>query len=337
VTSNESWLTASVSSSLTPATITVSVNSAGFTEGTYTGALTIFAPGASGSPITIPVTLGVKTAVMSVTPSSLVFFGATTASPTAQSIQVTNAGTGSLGWTATDTTSWLGLSPTSGSAPSTITVSPNSTILSAGSYTDTVTVSSPDVTNSPATVAVSMQVGSLLFSDNFSEGSGNWTIGPLGNASGWSVANDVYTYNGSGETESYAGSNNWTDYTVSADFKLSSLNDYPGGIRGRMNTSTGAGYGVWIYPAQGILKLYRIGQWDIDASYALLGQSGTVTMDTVNFHHLRLAFQGSTIQVYYDNVLQITATDSTYTQGAIAFDVSNQPISYTNVSVISLP
>lgn len=338
VSSNQTWLTATPSSTLTPGTITVSVNSSGFGEGTYSGVLTVSAPGASGSPITIPVTLGVKTAVMSVTPSSLVFFGATSASPTAQSIQVTNGGSGTLSWTATDTTSWLGLSPTTGSAPSTITVSPNSTILSAGSYTDTVTISSPDVTNSPQQVAVSMQVGNLLFSDNFSTGAGNWTIGPLGNASAWSVANGVYTFNGTGgETESYAGSNTWTDYTVSADFKLSSPNDYPGGLRGRLNTTTGASYGVWIYPAQGVLKLFRIGQWNIDADLSVLGQSGQLAMDAVNFHHLRLCFQGSTIQVYYDNVLQITATDSSYTQGAIAFDVSNQPISFTNVSVISLP
>jgi hypothetical protein len=338
VTSNQSWLTAAVSSTLTPATITVSVSTTGFGEGSYSGTLTVSAPGASGSPFTIPVILAVKTAVMSVTPTtSLVFFGATTANPASQSIQITNSGTGTLGWTASDTSTWLGLSPTSGSAPSAITVSPNSTILSTGSYTDTVTISSPDVTNSPAQVPVSLQVGNLLFSDNFSSGAGNWTIGPLGNASDWSVSSGVYSYNGSGETESYAGDSTWTDYTVSADFKLSSLNDYPGGLRGRLNTSTGASYGVWIYPAEGILKLYKIGQWNIDASFSLLGQSPQLTMDTTNFHHLRICFQGATILVYYDNVLQITATDSTYTQGAIAFDVSNQPISFTNVSVISLP
>lgn len=338
VTSNQTWITASASSTLTPGSITVSVNSSSFAEGTYTGALTISAPGASGSPITIPVTLGVKTAVMSVTPSSLMFFGATSMSPTSQTIQVTNAGTGNLSWTATDTTTWLSESPTSGAAPSTITVSPNSTILSPGSYTDTVTISSPDVTNSPAQVAVSMQVGNLLFSDNFSSGAGNWTVVPAGNGSAWSVTSGVYSFNGTGgETESYAGSSSWTDYTVSADVKLSSLNDYPGGLRGRVNTSNGASYGVWIYPAEGVLKLFRIGFWNVDTQLAVLGQSAHITMDTSNFHHLRLCFQGSTIQVYYDNVLQITATDSTYTQGAISFDTSNQPISFANVNVISLP
>jgi len=35
--------------------------------------------------------------------------------------------------------------------------------------------------------------------------------------------------------------------------------------------------------------------------------------------------------------LVITATDATYTQGAVALDVSNLPIAFSNVSVISLP
>ncbi|MBV8551245.1 MAG: DUF4082 domain-containing protein [Acidobacteriaceae bacterium] len=333
VTSSASWLTATASTTLTPGTITVSANAAGLAEGTYSGTLTISAPGATNSPLTIPVTLAVKTAVLSVKPGSLAFFGATTVNPIPQNVQVTNLGTGNLGWSASATSSWLGLSATTGSAPSTISVQPNTTALATGAYTDTITVTSPDVANSPATVPVSAQVGTMLFSDNFSSGAGNWTISPLGHASGWSVINGAYTYNGEGHTQVWAGSNSWTNYTVAVNFQLSTLNDYPGGLRGRVNTSTGSSYGVWIYPAEGILKLFRIGQWDIDADLSLLGQSGPVTIDT-NVHNLRLCFQSSQIQVYYDNVLVITETDSSYTQGAIALDVSSQPIAFSNVQVI---
>jgi hypothetical protein len=183
---------------------------------------------------------------------------------------------------------------------------------------------------------VSLQVGSLLFSDDFSAGAGNWTISPLGNAPGWSALNGVYNYNGGGHTQSFGGSSSWANYTVAADFQLSSLSNYPGGLRGRVNPSTGSSYGVWIYPAQQILKLYRIGQWNIDADFSLLGQSGPVNMDT-NWHNLRLMFKGTSIQVYYDNTLAISATDGSYAQGAVALDVSNQPISFDNVTVISLP
>ena len=332
-----SWITATASASLTPGTLTVAVNASGMSPGTYTGTVIVSAPGASNSPITIPVTLAVKTAFLSVTPATLTFFGALGLNPNPQTIQIVNAGTGSLNWTASDTSSWLGLSATSGSAPTTITLTPSTTTTGTGTFNDAVTISSNDVTNSPVTVPISMQVGSLLFSDNFSSlPDTNWTISPLGFASGWSFENGAYTYNGGGHTQSYAGNPTWTDYTVAADFQLASLNDYPGGLRGRVNTTTGSSYGVWVYPAEKTLKLFRIGQWNIDADLSLLGQATQINIDT-NWHSLRLVFQGTTIQAYYDNSLVITATDSNYAQGAVALDVSSQPIAFDNVTVISLP
>jgi len=192
------------------------------------------------------------------------------------------------------------------------------------------------VNNSPATISVSTQVGTSLFSDDFSGGAGNWTVGPLGFASGWSVVNGAYTYNGGGHTQSWAGSESWTNYTAAANFQLSSTSDHPGGLRGRINPTTGASYGAWIYPAEGIIRLFRIGQWNIDANNSLLATAGGLVIDT-KIHSLRLSFQGSTIKVYYDNALVITATDANYAQGAIALDVSNQPIAFSNISVISLP
>jgi hypothetical protein len=335
-TSNQSWLTVAASSTLTPGTLTVTANPAGLSEGTYTATVTLYAPGATNSPLTIPVTFGVKTAVMSVTPATLNFFGAIGLTPNPQSVNVANIGTGVLNWSATATQSWDVLSAHTGAAPASISVSPVPSGLANGIYTDTITVSSADVSNSPAQVSVSFLVGNLLFSDNFSGGAGNWTVGPLGYSSGWSIVNGMYTYSGEGATESWAGNNTWTDYTVGVDLKLSSLANYPGGIRGRLNTSTGSGYAVWIYPAQGLLRLYRVDQWFIDTSNSLLGISTPLAMDT-NTHNLRLKFQGTSISVYYDNVLVITATDATYPQGAVALDVSNQPISFVDVTVISAP
>jgi len=336
VTTNASWLSTSISSNLTPGVITVSANPAGLAPGVYNGTLSVFAPGASNSPTTIPVTLAVKTAILSFSPSSLTYFGAIGLNPRPQNILFNNSGTGTMNWSATVSSPWLSLSPTSGLAPFTVSATPSTSGLAVGTYNNTITVSSPDAGNSPATVGVSMQVGTLLFSDSFSAGAGNWTVGPLGFSSGWSVVNGFYNYNGGGHTQSWAGNGSWSNYTVAADFKLASTNNYPGGIRGRVNPSTGASYGVWIYPGDRVVKLFRIGQWNIDSGLSFLGQSGLLTMDT-NVHTLRLSFQGSTIKVYYDEVLVITATEPSYAQGAVALDVSNQPIGFTNVTVISLP
>lgn len=330
------WLTVSASTTLTPGVLTVSANSTGLQQGTYNATIMLSAPGAANSPISIPVTLAVKTAVMSVAPTSLNFFGASNLNPSPQSFQVSNLGTGVLGWSANATSNWLGLSATSGTAPSSVAVSPNTSTLANNAYSDTITITSGDVTNSPAMISVSTQVGTLLFSDNFGGGAANWTVGPLGFASGWSVVNGTYTYNGGGHTQSWAGSSSWTNYTVVTNFQLSSMSDYPGGLRGRVNPTTGACYGAWIYPAEGTVRLFRIDHWSIDTSNALLATANGLVIDT-KIHNIRLSFQGSTIKVYYDNVFLMTATDATYAQGAIALDVSNQPTAFSNVSVISLP
>jgi hypothetical protein len=336
VSSGAPWLNISASTTITPGVLTVSANPAGLVEGTYNATVTLSAPGATNSPISIPVTLAVKTAVLSVTPASLNFFVASNLNATPQALHISNLGTGVLGWSASATSNWLGLSATTGTAPSTVTVSPNTSTLANNTYSDTITIASADAANSPATISVSTAVGTLLFNDNFSGGAGNWTVGPLGFASGWSVVNGAYTYNGEGHTQSWAGSSSWLDYTVATNFQLSSTSDYPGGLRGRLNTATGASYGAWLYPTEGVIRLFRIGHWNIDTDNTLLGSATGLVMDT-NAHKLRLSFQGSTIKVYYDDALVITASDATYAQGAIALDVSNQPIAYSNVTVLSLP
>src|SRR5271156_266218 len=112
VTSSASWLTTITTSNQTPGAIAVTANPSGLGAGSYSGTLTISAPGATNSPLVIPVTLAVTTAAISVASTSLTFFGAPNSSPAPATVQVTNAGTGNLGWSASNTQSWLSLSPT---------------------------------------------------------------------------------------------------------------------------------------------------------------------------------------------------------------------------------
>ena len=58
------------------------------------------------------------------------------------------------------------------------------------------------------------------------------------------------------------------------------------------------------------------------------------TFDT-NVHNIRIDAKGSLLTVYYDNKQIIQVTDTTFTSGGVALDVSSQPIKYTNVRVTS--
>jgi hypothetical protein len=268
-------------------------------------------------------------------PASLAFFGAPGFQPPNQNIAITNGGYGNLTWNATADSPWISLSALNGTAPGSLGIVANTSGLALGQYSGNIAIAPSEASDRVTTVPVSLQMGTLLFSDDFSSGSADsWTISPLGHASGWAVANGAYAYDGGGNTQSVAGSSAWTDYAFSVDFQLSSKSDFPGGIRGRLNPSTGTGYAVWIFPDDQTVRLYKIAQWAIDnGGGTLLGQF-KIGIDTTNWHNLRLSFKGSQIQVYYDNVLAIQATDSTYTQGAIAFDVSSKPVAFTNVAVI---
>jgi len=88
------------------------------------------------------------------------YFSVTTAGTgtTEQKVQVDSSGGGMLTWTGNADSSWLSLTPTSGRGPGVITVSINPTGLEIGDYTDTITVSDPDATNSPQAVSVFLKV-----------------------------------------------------------------------------------------------------------------------------------------------------------------------------------
>jgi uncharacterized protein (TIGR03437 family) len=168
--SSGNWLVVSPSSGATTASVLVSVNAATLAVGTYTGTVTITAPGASGSPITYAVTLNVVTPVtITATPAALTFAAVLNATaPAAQSVQV--GATGSNGatvaafpiTTSVTTTAggtWLSVTPTSGTDPGAISVSVNPVGLAAGAYTGTVTISSTNQNGAtPATVTVSLVV-----------------------------------------------------------------------------------------------------------------------------------------------------------------------------------
>jgi len=151
------WLSATPGSG---GTVIVSVSSAALGIGSYTGSLTITASGATGSPITIPVTLTVGPAQsLAVTPPAVTFSYVLNASaPAAQTVTLTSTG-GSAPFTVTTKTAdggtWLQVTPVSGATPATLSISISTAGLAAGNYSGTVTVSS---TNAAQTAAVTVSL-----------------------------------------------------------------------------------------------------------------------------------------------------------------------------------
>jgi fibronectin type 3 domain-containing protein len=97
--------------------------------------------------------------VLVVSPSSLSFAGSVGgANPPSQSLGISNGGTGTLSWSASDNASWLSVSPASGTGAATASVSADITGLAAGTYSATITVSAAGAQGSPQTVAVGLTV-----------------------------------------------------------------------------------------------------------------------------------------------------------------------------------
>ncbi|MCX6580638.1 MAG: Ig-like domain-containing protein [Candidatus Aminicenantes bacterium] len=76
-----------------------------------------------------------------------------------QTVLIGNNGTGTLNWEASgDAAPWLSFTPTSGTGDSVLSVSIDPSGLAVGDYTGEITISDPNASNSPQTVAVSLHV-----------------------------------------------------------------------------------------------------------------------------------------------------------------------------------
>ncbi len=253
----------------------------------------------------------------------------------AQTVMIYNQGTPALTWSATASAPWIVLSPGTGTTPQNLSISINPSGLSVGSYSGTVTVSAPGATNPPQTVNVSVVVTNLLLTTDFAhQGAQGWAASPFGSIANWQAAGSVLQYSGASSSQIFAGDDAWTDYTVSAQFQLANLQDWPGGIRGRVNPASGAGYMLWAYPQIGKIILYSASAWSIDQPLTQLG-AASAAFDTSSLHTLGLVFTGTQIQALYDGKTLITVTDATYTKGLVALEGLSQPISFGSVLVTS--
>jgi hypothetical protein len=165
------WLTATLSATSAPSTLILTAAPGSLTPATYTALVAVAADGATNSPQTVTVTL---TVAPSTGGGPLIALSSTTqnfaapqggANPTAQTVDVTNSGAGTLdGLTATvsygagQPTGWLNAALSAPAAPSTLNLTATTGSLTAGTYNASVAITSAAAANSPQAVAVTFTV-----------------------------------------------------------------------------------------------------------------------------------------------------------------------------------
>jgi glucose/arabinose dehydrogenase/PKD repeat protein len=313
-TESASWLTVAPASGSAPATLTATPSIAGLAPGTYTTAITVAAAGATGSPKTIDVTLTVAPAapVLSVAPGSLSFTAtAGAASPPAQTIDVSNSGGGTLDFTASDDQTWLGVAPSSGTAPASVTVSVATSGLSPGTYQGTVTIAAAGVSGSPKTVGVTLTVNTapppatgLVGAWGFEEASGTAVADSSGTGNAGTISGGVRSASGKyGSALSFDGSNDWVTVPDSATLDL----------------TTGATVEAWVHPTAfgywrtGIFKeqpshlayaLYTSNDGDRPAGHLFTAGGGEQILNGPSalplntWSHLAMTWDGTTHRLY---------------------------------------
>ena len=153
---------------------------------------------------------GSTSPAIGVSPSSLSFTAtAGGANPANQTLTISNTGGGSLTWTASDNATWLSVSPASGTAPSSATVSVNSSGLAAGTYNGSITISATGATNSPVSVPVTLTVnstggGALIVNGGFESGVVPWILsGAIRSTGAYPRSGTAYLILGGGNFNSH--------------------------------------------------------------------------------------------------------------------------------------
>ncbi|MCX6833331.1 MAG: T9SS type A sorting domain-containing protein, partial [candidate division Zixibacteria bacterium] len=107
-------------------------------------------PGLLSDSDTATFSIAAPTPLIEITPDTLTFTAyAGGSDPAGQGAMITNTGNGTLDWNASEATTWLSLSSTSGTAPSGFTANIDVAGLAPGSYLADVTVTSEQASNSP--------------------------------------------------------------------------------------------------------------------------------------------------------------------------------------------
>jgi hypothetical protein len=162
------WLTATLDATTAPTVIRLAASTGNLPVGSYTTIVRVSSTVAGVAPVDITVNLTVSPGpAIALSTTTATFQANTGSNPTNQTVNVTNAGGGSLTGLTLGTVTygagqpggWLTATLSGGTAPTSITVAVASAALPQGSYSATVPVQSPVASNSPLTLNVTLNVG----------------------------------------------------------------------------------------------------------------------------------------------------------------------------------
>jgi hypothetical protein len=167
--SGSGWLSASLNTTSSPATLSLQVTTGSLAVGSYSATVPVSAAGVSNSPQSVAVTFIVTAPAapprIALSASTASFTGSVgAASPVAQGLTVSNGGGGTLAGLAVGTITygssagWLTANLSTTTAPATLNLQATTGNLAAGTYTATVPVSAAGTSNSPQLVNVTFNV-----------------------------------------------------------------------------------------------------------------------------------------------------------------------------------
>jgi hypothetical protein len=174
----------------------------------------------------------------------------------------------------------------------------------------------------------------LPFSDDFSNGAGNWT--PSSNPNSFSVITDgsqVYQAQNTGNpiSLSSAGDTSWTDYTYQADVKVTSLNSGGSVLLMARFLDNNNYYGFRYNQSTGTVQIIKVFQ----GVQTVLASSGPVSVHLNQTYTAVATVNGSTLSASVNGVVLVSATDSSITSGKVGVGAFNGTAEFTNVFVNS--
>ncbi len=157
------WLNVTPTSGSTPDSLTIAVTSQNLPVGNYTAEIQLVDETTLDSSNSLLVTLTVSTSSIALAPDTVQFTAAAQiGNPASAHVIVNNAGSGTLDWQAVETEPWLFISPLSGAAGDSITVSADITGLTYGERRGYVILSDSLAANSPETLVVNLSLSGTL-------------------------------------------------------------------------------------------------------------------------------------------------------------------------------